>query len=159
MKNRIPSVLLAGALLAFGSAATACNVEVGHCPEPKPVAADPVALSLVPSVTWLDPGTLEAAPRRAGYGRLSFRLLNPRDNTPLGAELTPDTREFADRSFLGWLGSYFNDTEQTYMLSVEVVEFADGEAFATPTGSRRGSINELAVGGGVAEIDSDTVRP
>jgi len=127
MKNRIPSVLLAGALLAFGSAATACNVEVGHCPEPKPVAADPVALSLVPSVTWLDPGTLEAAPRRAGYGRLSFRLLNPRDNTPLGAELTPDTREFADRSFLGWLGSFYNDTEQTYMLSVEVVEFADGE--------------------------------
>ena len=127
MKNRIPSILLAGALFAFGTAATACNVEVGHCPDPKPGTDEPIALTLAPRVTWHEPVTLDAPPARAGYGRLSFRLLDPRDNTPLSAELTPDSREFADRSFLGWLGSYFNDTEQTYMLSVEVVEFIDGE--------------------------------
>ncbi|MEQ8896580.1 MAG: hypothetical protein RID23_05775 [Roseovarius sp.] len=131
MKNRIPSLILAGALLALGGAASAqCNIEVRDCPADSESATnptDPIEISLAPRLTWTDPGTLDEPPERAGYGRLSFRLLHPKDGKRLDVELTPDTREFADRTFLGWLGSYFTDTEQTYLLSIEVLEFVDGE--------------------------------
>jgi len=129
MTIRIPSFILAGALVALGTTASAqCNVNVGDCPAGAERATTaPVEISLAPTVTWLDPGTLEKAPKRAGYARLSFRLLNPKENAPLDVNLTPESRELADRSFLGWLGSFFNDTEQTYLLSIEVVELVDGE--------------------------------
>ncbi|MGR3316851.1 hypothetical protein [Roseovarius indicus] len=132
MKNRICAIVLAAALAAIGHTAAAdCNQRVGNCPDPKPQpqpTPDPVvAISLAPKVTWLDPGKLSDAPKRAGYGRLSFRLMNPKTDEPLDVDLTPDAREFADRSFLGWLGSFYNDTEQTYLLSIEVYEEADGE--------------------------------
>lgn len=128
MKSWIHSFIFAGSLLVAGGAASAqCNVEVGDCTEPQPDLTEPIEINLAPKVTWLDPGKLADAPKRAGYARLSFRLVNPKTNEPLDVDLSPDDREFADRSFLGWLGSFFNDTDQTYLLSVEVYDVVDGE--------------------------------
>ena len=129
MKNRICAIVLTAALAAMGGTASAqCNPEVRDCPGPQPdTTTKPVEISLAPEVRWIESGKLSDAPKRAGYGRLSFQLVNPNTEQPLNVDLTPGDREFADRTFLGWLGNFFSDTEQTYMLSVEVVDVVDGE--------------------------------
>ena len=129
MKNRICAIVLTATLAAMGGTASAqCNPEVRDCPGPQPdTTTKPVEISLAPEVRWIESGKLSDAPKRAGYGRLSFQLVNPNTEQPLNVDLTPGDREFADRTFLGWLGNFFSDTEQTYMLSVEVVDVVDGE--------------------------------
>ncbi len=117
-------------VLGFGGAPTwACNPEVSDCSERDIVSNTETIEPETPPLSKLSvrPVRLDEAPRRLGYARLSFRLVDPETRQPLDVDLKPADREFADRSFLGWLGSFFTEADRAYMLSIEVVETKGGE--------------------------------
>lgn len=116
--------------LGLGAAPSwACNPEVSDCSVAETVSTGETVERTLPALSKLSvrPVRLDEAPKRLGYARLSFRLVDPETGSPLDVDLKPADREFADRSFLGWLGSFFNEADRSYMLSIEVVETQGGE--------------------------------